>query len=64
MQFNSWTTVKVTDETLESHGRVGRVTSASEYDLTEGKTTRSVVDVQLDGEDDVTVFGVDQVENV
>ena len=64
MNFTSWQTVKVTDESLESHGRAGSVRSASEYDKKEGKTTRSVVDVQLDGDTELTVFGADQVEAV
>jgi hypothetical protein len=60
MQFTSWQTVKVTDQGLQSFGRAGRVTSASEYK--DGK--KEVVDVLLDDDKDPTVFEVSQVAAV
>lgn len=59
-QFQSWQTVKVIDESLETHGKVGVVKSASEY-AHDGKT---LVDVQMDGDTELTVFEASQVAAV
>lgn len=58
-QFTSWQPVKVIDDELESHGRAGTVKSASDYESDDGK--RQLVDVQLDGDTDITVFETKQV---
>ena len=59
-QFQSWQSVKVTDANAEAHTRAGVVKSASEY--TDGK--KVVVDVQLDGDSEVTVFEASQIAPV
>ena len=56
-KFQSWQPVKVIDEQAEAHGRAGVVKSAAEYQ--EGK--KELVDVQLDGDTEVTVFESSQV---
>jgi len=56
--MQSWNSVVVNDDTLADHGRAGVVKSAGPY-LPEGaKPGAEVVDVQLDGDTELTVFEV------
>ena len=60
-QFQSWQSVKVIDESLEDHGRVGTVRSASEYTEGKGKDAKEFVDVQLDNDTEPTQFEISQI---
>ena len=60
----TWQSVKVTDESLESFGRVGTARSAGPYDSAPEKKGDPVVkmlDVQLDGDDEPTAFELAQL---
>ena len=61
--FQCWQSLKVIDATHPAHGRVGRVTSASEYEPASENEHNStvVVDVLLDGDKWPTTFDVAQV---
>ena len=58
--YQSWQSLKVIDATHPAHGRVGRVTSASEYE----HNSTVVVDVLLDEDVTATTFDVAQVADI
>jgi len=62
--MQTWDSVKIKDPALEAFGRAGTVKSAGVYEgkgEKKGETVR-LVDVQLDGDGEATVFRADQVE--
>jgi len=58
--MQAWTNVKVIDESLELHGKAGKVVSAAPY-KPEGETLDHV-DVHMDDPDEVHTFALTQLQ--
>ena len=60
--MQSWQSVVVNDDKLEANGRAGVVKSAGPYTAEGDKADApKVVDVQLDGDTELTTFPVDSL---